>query len=391
MNKNELKNNLNKIKDLYIKSDISIRELSNKFNISTNCISRFLKLNNVVIKTPKFKYPKLQYAIKELNNHSLEEVSKKYGISEYVLLLAKSGMNNSEMKSNIINMAIEEYKNTALYDRSINKIALKYGINRKTLKKYLTKRNVEIIANGGRTHFNFDFFETIDTEEKAYWLGFLYADGYVGSKDFSVGLNISLKDIEHLRKFNDALNYKKGLNISETHQFNSTSNKNKNGEIMYMVSTVIRNKKLWTDLNNKGCVPNKSLILQFPNEKIFKTKKLIYDFIRGYVDGDGTLGVYRHSKSNNKLEESLLIVGTKDFLVGVQKYLGTGFLMHKANCNNNTYRLGYSTKKAHKAADLLYKNASIYLNRKYNIYINKFAALKLGKIGELCDENTEIN
>lgn len=391
MNKNELKNNLNKIKDLYIKSDISIRELSNKFNISTNCISRFLKLNNVVIKTPKFKYPKLQYAIKELNNHSLEEVSKKYGISEYVLLLAKSGMNNSEMKSNIINMAIEEYKNTALYDRSINKIALKYGINRKTLKKYLTKRNVEIIANGGRTHFNFDFFETIDTEEKAYWLGFLYADGYVGSKDFSVGLNISLKDIEHLRKFNDALNYKKGLNISETHQFNSTSNKNKNGEIMYMVSTVIRNKKLWTDLNNKGCVPNKSLILQFPNENIFKTKKLIYDFIRGYVDGDGTLGVYRHSKSNNKLEESLLIVGTKDFLVGVQKYLGTGFLMHKANCNNNTYRLGYSTKKAHKAADLLYKNASIYLNRKYNIYINKFAALKLGKIGELCDENTEIN
>lgn len=391
MNKNELKNNLNKIKDLYIKSNISIRELSSKYNISANCISKFLKSNNIDIKNPQFKYSKLQYAIEELENKSLGEVSEKYGISEQVLLMAKSGINNSEMKSNIINMAVEEYKNTALYDRSINKIALKYGINRKTLKKYLTQQNIEIVANGGRTNFNFDFFETIDTEEKAYWLGFLYADGYIGSKDFSVGLNISLKDIDHLRKFNCALDYKKGLNISETHQFHSTVNKNKNGEIMYMVSTVIRNKKLWTDLNKKGCVPNKSLILQFPNKNIFKTKKLIYDFIRGYVDGDGTLGVYRHSKSNNRLEESLLIVGTKDFLIGVQKYLGNGFLMQKTNCNKNTYRLGYCTKKAHVAADLLYKNASIYLNRKYNIYVNKFAALKSGKIGEPCDGNTEIN
>ena len=130
MNKNELKNNLNKIKDLYIKSNISIRELSSKFNISANCISKFLKSNNIDIKNPKFKYPKLQYAIKELENKSLNEVSEKYGISEQVLLMAKSGICHSEMKSNIINMAVEEYKNTALYDRSINKIALKYGIKK---------------------------------------------------------------------------------------------------------------------------------------------------------------------------------------------------------------------------------------------------------------------
>jgi len=149
-----------------------------------------------------------------------------------------------------------------------------------------------------------------------------------------------------------------------------------------MVSTVIRDKQLWDGLNSKGCVPNKSLILNFPEESIFSNKSLIYDFIRGYVDGDGTLGVYPHSKTNPKLEESLSIVGTKAFLEGVQKYLGTGFLMQKPNCNENTYRLGYSTSKANKAAELLYKNANIYLNRKYNIYINKFAAVKSGKNGE---------
>ena len=85
MNKNELKNNLNKIKDLYIKSNISIRELSSKFNISANCISKFLKLINIDIKHPKFKYLKLQYAIKELENKSLKELSEKYGMPKQVL------------------------------------------------------------------------------------------------------------------------------------------------------------------------------------------------------------------------------------------------------------------------------------------------------------------
>jgi hypothetical protein len=75
----------------------------------------------------------------------------------------------------------------------------------------------------------------------------------------------------------------------------------------------------------------------------------------------------------------------------VEKYLGKGFLMQKTNCSQKTYRLGYSTKKANKAAELLYSNAKIYLDRKYNIYINKFAALKSGKFGEPCDGNTEVN
>lgn len=56
--------------------------------------------------------------------------------------------------------------------------------------------------------------------------------------------------------------------------------------------------------------------------------------------------------------------------------------MQKSNCNELTYRLGYSTLKAEKVADILYKDATIYLNRKYNIYTTKFAALKSGKNGE---------
>nr|DAR42980.1 MAG TPA: hypothetical protein [Caudoviricetes sp.] len=65
----------------------------------------------------------------------------------------------------------------------------------------------------------------------------MYADGCVCAKKFTVSLNISLKDIEHLKKYNKALNYKKGLNITETHQFGSKEHTNKNGDTIYMVST----------------------------------------------------------------------------------------------------------------------------------------------------------
>lgn len=382
MTKEERKKRLNEILEIYTKETISLKTLSDKFEISTNCISKFLKENGLEIKKLYNQPTGLDLALEALQEKTLDQVSEEYGIEKQVLILATSGLSKSQFKQKVINMAIEEYVNTPTYDKSIARISAKYGINKKTLTKYLKESGIEIVANGNKSEFRRDFFDVIDTEEKAYWLGFMYADGYIGASKYSVGLNLSLKDIDHLKKFNNTLEYKKGLNISETHQFGSKEHTNKNGEILYMVSTVIKDKQLWNGLNSKGCVPNKSLILTFPDESIFANKKLIYDFIRGYVDGDGTLGVYPHSKTNPKLEESLLIVGTKSFLEGVQKYLGKGFLMHKENCHENTYRLGYSTLKANKAAELLYKNATIYLDRKYNIYINKFAALKSGKNGE---------
>ena len=286
-------------------------------------------------------------------------------------------LSKSEQKRIIINRAVEEYINTPKLDKNVKAISLKYGINRKTLVKYLKERGITIERNGSSSNFNYDFFHTIDTEEKAYWLGFLFADGYVSAKTNSVGLNISLKDIDHLKKYNKSLNFSKGLNVTETHQFGSKDiHTNKNGETMYMVSTVITNKDLKQDLIACGCVPNKSLILTFPNEEIFiesdtiTKKQLILHFIRGYFDGDGTLGLYQHSKTNTNMEESLMFVGTKPFLEKVQEYLGIGFLMQKKNCSENTYRLSYSTKKAYHAAKLMYENATVYLTRKYNIYLD---------------------
>ena len=113
---------------------------------------------------------------------------------------------------------------------------------------------------------------------------------------------------------------------------------------------------------------HKSLTLEFPNENIFVDKNLIYDFIRGYCDGDGSLGVY--DKENTKTTE-INFVGTESFLLSLRKYLNIdGYIRNKSTSNyqNQAYSLQYSGVQARSVAKTLYENSSIYLERKYNIY-----------------------
>lgn len=63
------------------------------------------------------------------------------------------------------------------------------------------------------------------------------------------------------------------------------------------------------DLINLGCVPNKSLILMPPNLK----NKFISHFIRGYFDGDGSIGRY-----DGRLKFSLL--GTNELLMWILNF-----------------------------------------------------------------------
>lgn len=263
-------------------------------------------------------------------------------------------------KELLIQLALKDYLEG---NNSISFISNKYGINRKSIERRLKEQGIEAkkIINCYQ-----DAFDIIDTEEKAYWLGFIYADGYVSTNGNTVGFGLKIEDQATVMAFTQFIKFKGGCNISENHKFNS---KEKSG---FICTTCISNSYLHDSLVNKGVVPNKSLILEFPKIEWFTNTKLIYHFLRGYCDGDGTLGVYKHSKSNPTLEESLMFVGTKPFLEGVQNYLGKGFLMQKPNCTERTWRLNYSTQKANNAAKLMYENATIYLPRKKKIYDEQF-------------------
>ena len=180
-------------------------------------------------------------------------------------------LTKSEQKKIIINNAIKEYLNTPLLDRSVKSISAKYGINQKTLSKYLKLQGIDIKNNRNASDFNYRFFQQIDTEEKAYFLGFIFADGSISNDEFF--LDINEKDIEIL------------LRIREEIHSNCKITTRKKGNSM-MSRIAIKNKVFCSSLSQYGIIENKTkMTSHLPVEKI---PTIFYkDFLRGLIDGDG--------------------------------------------------------------------------------------------------------
>lgn len=126
---------------------------------------------------------------------------------------------------------------------------------------------------------NSDYFEDIDSRDKAYWLGVMYSDGCVCQrKTGKYSVSLEMIDMEHVEKFRNALE-------AVDHKILITDHKNfENTKLSYSIH--IYDNKMAKDLITLGCVPRKSFGLSsIPNIPC----EFIYDFIRGFADGDGCI------------------------------------------------------------------------------------------------------
>lgn len=232
---------------------------------------------------------------------------------------------------------------------SLTKFCKQNNISRKWFTEYIKLKGFKITNKQNETKFNECIFDSIDTEEKAYWLGFIFADGYISFKRYNFEISLALQDIDHLYKFNTFMSHHKN-NVKRDH---------------FRCRWSVCNKHLWETLNNLGCVPNKSLILQFPNISIFKNVDLIRHFIRGYVDGDGCISW----KDKNHTKYTLSILGTKQFLESINLQLPNLMYLYKPK-NKSVYELKSTQKTLMSILNYLYKDSTIYLQRKYDRYLS---------------------
>lgn len=230
-------------------------------------------------------------------------------------------------------------------DRS--KAAIDLKINRLGLKK-------------DKYTYDHDYFENIDTPQKAYWLGFIYADGgvFINEKTNSCELSIKLQasDCDHLKKFNKALSG----NVDVT--FN-TRKCNLNDKLYDCCQIRFYSSKLIHDLVMHGVTPNKTLTIRFPNI----TKELYADFIRGYFDGDGS--VYENKKKNGQSSIAAnFTCGSIEFLQDLRSILyENGICSYITTWKDKTPKLIIGgMKNAHRFLYYIYKNKSEFLERKYN-------------------------
>ena len=202
---------------------------------------------------------------------------------------------------------------------------------------------------------NDDYFEIIDTEHKAYWLGFLYADGYITTIENKIGIALSDTDKSHLYKFRDCIDSQ-----SPIKDYVQTEGYNKGSPYSRIIITSEKMKK---DLLSKGVLENKTNMLIFPDyTQVPKT--LVRHFIRGYIDGDGSL---THSSVSNLIK----ITGTKEILLGIQKELKTNVALEQRyperNVNNYSITIGGNIQ-VKRILKFLYENSTMYLERKYKRY-----------------------
>lgn len=216
-------------------------------------------------------------------------------------------------------------------------------------------------------NYNKDYFLKIDSSEKAYWLGFLYADGCITRyyrneklKSMSLELTLCKEDYNHLCKLNKCLSSNVPIKskIVRTNQHEYEESK-----------LVINCTKLCYDLINLGCTPNKTFSIELPDD--FKVPDIYKrDFIRGFFDGDGCICI---TTMSGKPHISVSITGIEKMLDSIINYLisnGVIRINPKKYIKDNEkvksfYLYGNMAKDF---LDYIYKDASVYLDRKYKKY-----------------------
>lgn len=268
-------------------------------------------------------------------------------------------LNDKEIKE-----IVEKYNN-GISGIELSKI---YCCSSTLIYKVLKNNNVSVRSNKENSRkytLNNNIFNEIDTIEKAYWLGFMYADGYVSINNNQkiFGISLSKKDKLHLIKFNNFLDSNYPIN---TYNGTGYSNGNEYCRLNITSDTVVK------DLIKHGCVEHKTDTLKAP----CIDENFVPHFIRGYLDGDGCI---THYLMQGYDRYSVKILGTTNILNFINDFL-------EKNCNFRIKKY-FKRKPGQKVSsieiqgnirskiflDLIYKNSTIYLDRKNNKYL------------ELCD------
>ena len=308
----------NDIVNMY-KSGISVKEICSLLPCSRQTIYNVLNKHNV----------ELDYSHGKRNNGvSKEQVYKMYE-------LYTQGKNTREI-GEIYNLS-SSYVSRLFHEQSFI-----LRDQQQTSRKYQLDEN---------------FFDSIDTEEKAYFLGLLLADGTNLCKRNCVQIGLQERDKHILEEMILAMNANSPLKCQKSTY--------PGGQDIYSVSLFSEHMSM--RLNDIGMVPNKSLILQFPT---CVPENLVPHFIRGVFDGDGYI--------SHGGDYTCEIMGTEDFCIELQHILSkTGI---ESKIYNTTLRKETSTRRLYigkkenvrKFLLYIYDNSSVFLTRKHDIALSKY-------------------
>ena len=235
-----------------------------------------------------------------------------------------------------------------LYNAGLNYVSIgkEMGVGEEVMTRWA--KELQLTDRRRKYHFNENYFANINSKEKAYWLGFLSADGCVNQERQYVYLELQEGDFQHIEKFRLALQ-------SYDQQTKPIQN---NGFLHYRFTAF--SKTLVQDLAKYNIVQNKSLVFSPPTN--ISTDLLPY-WIIGYMDGDGCVYL---AKGRLKIN----FIGTNETCKFLKEYFNSNNTISQAhNCQNNTYSFTLEVELSEAfLKQYNYDNLDFALERKKQIY-----------------------
>lgn len=308
------KKDIEKIINMYENDKYKLNDIADFYKVSRSFITRILKKNGVKIKHNK------DY------NSILVKLTEKQ-IDKIILLYTNDKLN-------------------------LRQISLQFKVSETSIFNLLKHKNIKLRdrENCNRKYIiNENYFEIINTSDKAYFLGFIYADGNLYKNTLQI--KIAKQDIEILEKFREEIILSGGNPIKF---YNGKTENHCDLSSIRVISSKIKR-----DLINLGCTPNKSLSLRFPSVDILPAE-LMRDFLRGYFDGDGCF-------FTNGTNHAFTIVCSKFFAPELKSFLeGLEIYSQKLKVYKNSMLLTITGKSnLFKLRDYLYKDKDCFcLKRK---------------------------
>lgn len=309
---------------------------------------------------------------KLFNEEQIKFIVENYQTMKYADIAKKLGNFKAEQIGGWLSSNGYKNKNTSIFTKKQQEFMIN---NYKTMrykdiaeKLGFTERQIRGWINNNcekkNRIFNEDYFNKIDNPNNSYWLGFIYADGWICYNtdlgNYELGIELQKSDRYHLEKFNKELgNVHK---IIDKHQEKIIANYHK---ISITDSSTIRiySKKIVEDLIKHNVVINKTTNPLFP-----KIEDYFYDFLRGYIDGDGCIYV--------NVDKKYYIVHITSANPEVLKYIKKRvYDEHKIVSNiykekDRKYRINFNGNNGKKLLDLIYYDKNVQkLDRKYEKYL----------------------
>lgn len=365
------------ILDIIKNSNKSNKELAEELNLKwytiRNLRQRLIGSSSTLIKTLNDK--EKESLINDFKNgDSIQALTKKYKkgkqwISKFLNSKGlKTDRNLSEKQIEII----LEYFNKEL----ASDVAKRANCSESAVFAVYKRFNKD---NYKKVYEHLKYFDNINTDDKAYFLGFIAADGCIYHKEDDekernfLSIALQRRDRYILEKFYEFINKNNGRYI-----YDYTDKKGREySEIQ------IGGKYLTDSLSKYNIVPNKTWTY-FPVD--LQDDKLMFSFLRGFFDGDGAITNASHKnkqKSNLPSSYCISFVGNykclkfiKDF---IEKYnIKSSLIEDKREYSNSFYSLNISeTSSIYLLLKHMYKNNTVCLDRKLekaNNFINEFEA-----------------